>query len=323
MHRNEGPNMNLEPGDIPRFQDQDLPGTPGSTVLGEWGNALTDEIINCLVEAGISPSPTAALDRVGGWTQLRDAIFKSAALTASALASEAVETAKIQDLAVTAVKIATGAVGNLQISDYDLSKAFGQLDLVSTGGGVTQEWIADTAKSAFYFDSTSPLLDKEAVHSASGLFVAEVRGTGGANEETHKTYLNSRGLYDPSINATGSKLTVHPLDDLSKWTVTGSTWTFSDTILGFDKRSPIFDAYFTLSNTSIIGGSPDNGVSTYDGPMIDITNRAGDGLSIDDNFRRIRFSRTDILPDYYVQVESYIDPTLAQYTDRNLYIVHG
>ena len=146
MHRNEGANMNLE-GAIPRFIDRNLPGQPGSTAMAEWANAITDELINVLEEAGITYNSTAAEDRAQGWVQLRNAIFRSNKLGAPAieggsltyfhlstdtlynqdllplfvrqlspgngelvLDDEVIQTANIEDSAITTAKLDDGAV---------------------------------------------------------------------------------------------------------------------------------------------------------------------------------------------------------------------
>jgi hypothetical protein len=99
MHRTEGDGYVLESG-YRRFVDQDLPYEPGTVLPSEWANAVQEELVNLIESAGLTLETSAANDRTSGWTQLKEAIFESAAIDTAALADGAVTDDKMASCAL-------------------------------------------------------------------------------------------------------------------------------------------------------------------------------------------------------------------------------
>lgn len=75
MHQTEGQNYNGSDPDIAgrAFKDETA-GTPGSTMIAEWANAVQQELKNAIEAAGLTIASTGAADRTAGWAQLAQAI---------------------------------------------------------------------------------------------------------------------------------------------------------------------------------------------------------------------------------------------------------
>lgn len=109
MHRTTGSDYTTIGGLPNQHINQSLPGTPGTTIDGEFLNALQEEIKAILDEAGITIETNPATDRSNGFHQMKDAIFDSAAI----------DTAAIKDDAITSAKIASCSLSNLIVGDLD------------------------------------------------------------------------------------------------------------------------------------------------------------------------------------------------------------
>ena len=100
MHRTTGDDY-VTIGSLPNQHiDQSLPGTPGTTLSAEFANALQEEIINVIEEAGITIETDPAIDRSNGFIQLKDALFSSQALDTLAIKDDAINDDKISDVSL-------------------------------------------------------------------------------------------------------------------------------------------------------------------------------------------------------------------------------
>ena len=86
MHRTDG-NGYVEVGGERRFADRNLPTYAGTIVEEQSMNAIQEEICNVIEYAGLTLRSSGATDESAGWTQLRDAIFSSAAIGTDAVSA--------------------------------------------------------------------------------------------------------------------------------------------------------------------------------------------------------------------------------------------
>ena len=98
MHRVESDDTVTESG-VNRYADFG-PTENGTIVAAEALNAIQEEIINIIEDAGLTVEVSAATDRSNGWAQLSEAIFSSAAIDTAALTDAAVTNAKVSDVAI-------------------------------------------------------------------------------------------------------------------------------------------------------------------------------------------------------------------------------
>lgn len=72
MHRNEGPNVDTT--SVPGSSLAKTSPLPATTINPEHWNAATQELINVIIDAGLTIAASAEADRTAGWAQLKDAI---------------------------------------------------------------------------------------------------------------------------------------------------------------------------------------------------------------------------------------------------------
>lgn len=260
MHRNEGANMNLEDGTTYRFQDQDLPGTAGSTAAAEWGNALTDEIANVISYAGLSLVATATEDRTAGWVQLKTAIFLSAAMTSAGLAASAVTTTKIADGAVTSAQLGYGAVTSTKLGAGSVTEAaIGNREVTANKiaeNGVTNVNIGDNAVAEDQLADGAVTSDKLGTNAVTNAKLAD-------------SSVNTAKLANNSV----TRVKTLEMDKLITYTgdATLSTQTF--TIV----RSTLFVVTLIVKMTKTNGTAGSTGQNKFkltDDSDVDITNGA-------------------------------------------------
>jgi hypothetical protein len=151
MHRTEADGHITESG-LRRHVDRNPPVT-GTTLAAEFANAVQEELVNAIVDAGITLNASAAADRTAGWNQLSTAIFNSEAIDTPAIADEAVTNAKIDSVSLS--KITNGTL--------DLDETVGSTDYNLS---LTEQWIKftqeiGTTRHEGFFDHARLILEKK------------------------------------------------------------------------------------------------------------------------------------------------------------------
>lgn len=298
MHINEGAGMITNPSTgLVEFIDENLPGTPGSTVLAEWGNALTFEFKALLEAAGLTLETSATEDRTNGWHQLKTALFDSQALGTSALT----------DSAVTLAKLAANSVDTSKVSTLDLAKLFGELVLTAVDS-VTEQMTLNQTSLEFLIDFTGGTI-ASTVLNGGGLTVTNTYGRS-------TKYLNG-GMRSVGLGKEESvRLSVFDLSNTGSWNGTGLRW--DGDLTGLLKTNRIFNAYVSFEDASLEGDLAGDGTSVYDGPAQYFGNK--DNTT---QFGSVTFSSVDSSDNYQGIVYIETDYATVDRSDYLLYVVHG
>jgi hypothetical protein len=114
MHRTEGADYLDLGGGIRRFQDQNLPTTPGTVDTSGYNNAVQEELCRLVELSGGTVAASAVADEAGGWRQVYDRIFESAAITDAGLSDISID--KVTEGNLYWYRDVTGSTEEVQLS---------------------------------------------------------------------------------------------------------------------------------------------------------------------------------------------------------------
>lgn len=229
MHRTEGART-VTIGSLPKqHQNQDLPLVGGSTLSAEYANALGEELINIIQYAGITIKSNSVSDRAEGFTQTREAIFNSKAITAAAIANNTLTSDLINEVSLT--KLSAGICDiTTELGSSDITA-----DLVLRSSA---EGSGPSMQLKYTDDSGSPKEERYSLLNSTGLEIRDEED----DAITRRLYIKDNGL---QFYQSDKNVMILALD------FDGATW--SDVGGGFYEGTLTTD--LLIADTEILGSS--------------------------------------------------------------------
>ena len=234
MHRNDGPNAATDIGNGERgFEDQNLPGVVGSTLISNFMNAVQEEIAEVITQAGLTLRASGADDKAAGWGQLYPAVSIIIQDALNGLISSNVQnTSTVPGATVT--DALDDLLGSTQVNATDISNHLATTlahlaSSILNDSGVTGAKVSDALDALLVGINThTTQIGNNATLIANNTAAIAVNAAGVANNTAAIAALPKFRVWNTDMNALGFNLGISANSSNEETTNVGTTPGWND-----------------------------------------------------------------------------------------------